>query len=420
MKKLMSLVCLLALVAMSAQAQSSQQKLERVMRQLLSVRTEKAKVQKAMQDGMDSVLYSFDKHEYAGNAHTVTTYYNMGEGTFGMSDVNYTISDINGRTIERGYVEEGDTLSRSVYTYDPTAANVTVEEYANDGEGMVLAGISTFYGVKNIEAELLNELMAVADMGIMICDSLQMTMFDEDTIAMMGYFTFDAAGVPTSFIAAGMDYDGIPVDIIAKMTYENKLMTQALLSVSAMDGVLTFDLLSVTLAYNADGQLLSTEIIPMLNEMFDLSAYFDIERMKVERTYKEKKLFSETSYAWNQIDSLNGEYVLVGRDYYTYYADGNVDTVYYYGFETEPNVGIAEHAGIEVMISPNPVKDMLHISGQEEAAEVCLFNAEGRLVLRSRVEAGEGSVSLQGMAKGVYFVRLQNRQGVSVRQIVKQ
>ena len=415
----MSLVCLLALVAMSAQAQSGQQKLEQAMRQLLTVRTEKAKVQKAMQDGMDSVLYSFDKHEYVGNAHTVTTYYAVGEGAFGMEDVNYTLRDADGKTIERGYVEDGDTLSRSIYTYDPTAANVTVEEYENYRDGMVLTGISTFYGVKNIEAELLNELMAVADMDIMVCDSLQMTMLDEDTTVVMGYFTFDAAGMPSTFIM-GLDYGGIPIDLVAELTYTNNLLTAAKLSVNAMGGLVAADLISVTLAYNADSQLLSAEIIPMPNDMFDLSAFLDIDRMKMERTYKEKKLFCETSFVWNQIDSLNGEYVLAGRDYYTYYTDGNVDTVYYYGFEGENVVGIAGVDGIEVSLSPNPVKDLLHISGQEETAEVSLFNAEGRLVLRSRVEAGEGSVSLQGMAKGVYFVRLQNRQGVSVRQIVKQ
>lgn len=415
----MSLVCLLAFVAMSVQAQSSQQKLEQAMRQLLTARTEKAKVQKAMQDGTDSILFAFDKHEYAGNAHTVTTYYAMGDGEYGWEDVYYTLSDADGRTIERGYVEEGDTISRNVYTYDPTAANVTVKKYENDGDGMVLTGISTFYGVKNIEAELLNELMAVADMDIMICDSLQMMMFDEDTTVLMGYFTFDAAGMPSTF-TTGLDLGGMVIDLVVKLTYTDNLLTAATLSVSAMGGLVAADLASITLAYNTDGQLLSAEIIPQPNEMFDLSTFIDIDRMKMERTYKEKKLFCETSYIWNQIDSLNGEYVLEGRDYYTYYADGNVDTVYYYVFEGNEVVGIAGADGIKASVSPNPVKDLLNISGQEETTEVSLFNAEGRLVLRSRVDAGEGSVSLQGMAKGVYFVRLQNRQGVSVRQIVKQ
>lgn len=420
MKKLTSLVCLMALVVMSAQAQSSQQKLEQAMRQLLPARTEKAKVQKAMQDGTDSILFAFDKHEYAGNAHTVTTYYAMGDGEYGWEDVYYTLSDADGRIIESGYVEEGDTLEKKIYDYDPTCANVTIEAYENNGEGMEQVGISTFYGVKNIEAELLNEMVSIIGIELMICDSMHIIKLDEgDTTELWGYFSFDGNGYPTNFVTA-LDLNGLPLDFLAQLTYEKNLLTAVKASISAMGGMISAELLSLAVTYTADGQLSTAEIIPVPNDMFDIGAMFDIERMKMERTYKEKKLFCEASYAWNQIDSLNGEYVLVGRDYYTYYADGNVDTVYYYGFETEPNVGIAEHAGIEVMISPNPVKDMLHISGQEEAAEVSVFSTEGRLVLRSRVDAGEGRISMQQIPAGMYFVKLQNRQGVSVQQIVKQ
>lgn len=415
----MSLVCLLTIVVMSAQAQFDQQKLGRVMRQLLPVRMEQNKMQKAIQEGLDSVLYGFDKHQYSGNAHTVSNYL-MGESEFELAGMEYTLTNTDGKVIEEGWILQGDTFSKSTYEYDASNSNVLLKSYENyDSEGMELMTSAMFYGVKDMQFDASAQLLEMLDMGLFVCDSMKIFNYSEgDTTVVNGYFSFDAAGLPMSFVI-GMDMGGVPLDFVLKFTYMNQLPTSALASISMMGGLVSADVISVLVSYDSDGQLTVSEIIPIPNDIIDIID-LGLERTKMVNTYANKKLHHVSNYTWNQIDSLNGEYVLSSRDYYTYYeTHANVDTVFHYRYETQP-AGIADVARIEVVVSPNPVKDMLNIRGQEETTEVNVFNAEGKLVLRSRVEAGEGSISVQSLSAGMYFIKLSNTQGVSVQQIVKQ
>ena len=113
---------------------------------------------------------------------------------------------------------------------------------------------------------------------------------------------------------------------------------------------------------------------------------------------------------------------MYARDYYAYdVTTGEIDTIYHFEqYEEMAGDGIAANSRLQVSVSPNPVRDMLQISGLEQPAEVVFYSADGKKMMESRVEAGNSSLSLQTLPQGVYFVSIRNASGATVQKIVKQ
>lgn len=81
-----------------------------------------------------------------------------------------------------------------------------------------------------------------------------------------------------------------------------------------------------------------------------------------------------------------------------------------------------EVATINVSLSPNPAKDLLHISAvRQEIKYAEFFDLGGRLLKRiPGINSTEAQLSLEGVAPQSFFVRMRIGDQVVVRQIVKQ
>jgi uncharacterized delta-60 repeat protein len=129
--------------------------------------------------------------------------------------------------------------------------------------------------------------------------------------------------------------------------------------------------------------------------------------------------FDTTSYVLN---NGNGVYWLqlsvfcpnksVG-EYFTvteaiYFNDGHVSTA-----------GLADVVGTIFEIYPNPTNDQVHINFSGSDAELTVYDLQGKVVLKDRVQNQE-IISLQNFERGVYLFDFKNSNGHSVQRVVKQ
>ncbi|MBO7623777.1 MAG: T9SS type A sorting domain-containing protein [Bacteroidales bacterium] len=420
MKRFACLASVSLLFVMSVGAQSYQMPVEKVLRLLMPNRMEK---QVVLQKGYtDSLLYEFTVQDKEGDVVKVYDYQLEQSSEFALDGISYTYTK-NGQVLETGSLEpNGDTLSKTVYTYLTSNNTVIRTNYEYEDADPVVSSIETFYGVKNIEIPGLDEANGIIDMAIMICDSFTILQFEAyqemvDTTTMNGFFTF-TDGLPTK-MTIGMDYAGMLMDVIINMVYTGKVVTDMRVIISAMGGMMTAPIMNLHAAYNADDMLTLMELIPQKNDLIDASAFIG-GRQKIEYSYQMKKPHCASQYGWVEYDSTHADYELNGRIYYTYdVTTGEQDTVYFYS-NYKQEAGVRNASRLAVTLSPNPVKDMLQVSGLEQPAQVAFFNTEGKKVMESRVEAGTSYLSLQSLPQGVYFMAIRNEEGVTVQKIVKQ
>jgi len=68
---------------------------------------------------------------------------------------------------------------------------------------------------------------------------------------------------------------------------------------------------------------------------------------------------------------------------------------------------------IQLTLSPNPVKNLLKISGLEESARIALLDLTGRTVLTALV-GNEESISLSSLPTGIYIAKVSNLKGETI------
>lgn len=81
----------------------------------------------------------------------------------------------------------------------------------------------------------------------------------------------------------------------------------------------------------------------------------------------------------------------------------------------------------QMVVYPNPAEDffMVDLSGliEAETATINVFDASGRIIFNEAVVVSQGlwtkRFSLDGLAKGVYTIRLENKTGVWTERLVK-
>lgn len=101
-----------------------------------------------------------------------------------------------------------------------------------------------------------------------------------------------------------------------------------------------------------------------------------------------------------------GEYFTVTEA--IYFNNGSVSTA-----------GLADNAEDLFEIYPNPTNDRVHISFSGSDAELTVYDVQGKVVLKDRIQ-NNGIVSLQNFERGVYLFDFKNSQGHSVQRVVKQ
>ena len=77
---------------------------------------------------------------------------------------------------------------------------------------------------------------------------------------------------------------------------------------------------------------------------------------------------------------------------------------------------IDENAG-EFAIYPNPVSNTLYVSGGNAEYSYELFNGMGQMVTKGNGQ-GMTEINVNGMAKGIYFLRLSSGTQVRVEKVV--
>lgn len=73
-----------------------------------------------------------------------------------------------------------------------------------------------------------------------------------------------------------------------------------------------------------------------------------------------------------------------------------------------------------VLVSPNPVQNKLHISAKDNITSVSLFDMQGRLIRTAATNDLTVSFDMSGHATGVYFVKIQTKKGVKTQKIIKE
>jgi len=85
---------------------------------------------------------------------------------------------------------------------------------------------------------------------------------------------------------------------------------------------------------------------------------------------------------------------------------------------TPPGLGVSELTDEKVKLFPNPVADMLNISGLKDVSDVAVYNLLGQEVIKqSKLEKQQVDVS--GLAPGTYLVKINTDATTETYKIVK-
>ena len=86
-----------------------------------------------------------------------------------------------------------------------------------------------------------------------------------------------------------------------------------------------------------------------------------------------------------------------------------------------PSVGIEEITTTEksIEVYPNPVRDCLTLNG-DGILHLSLFTITGACVLESTANHNKVEIDMSAMPQGMYIMRVQTKEGIVVRKIVKE
>jgi hypothetical protein len=125
----------------------------------------------------------------------------------------------------------------------------------------------------------------------------------------------------------------------------------------------------------------------------------------------------EYEYAGNRLERI--------KRYVTQYEDGSIPvsgsalsdlTVFYYAGSTTGN-GQATLA--EVSVYPNPVTDILTVSGIQAGATLTITSLSGSIVRRQTLADTQTTLSVSSLPSGLYFVTVHSGKGTATFKIIK-
>ena len=80
--------------------------------------------------------------------------------------------------------------------------------------------------------------------------------------------------------------------------------------------------------------------------------------------------------------------------------------------------GTEENDATDLVIYPNPVKDMLHVTC-DNMQQYEVFSLDGRLVKSMQTRNNEDVIDLSNLGSGIYLIRITTDKGVATRRIIK-
>lgn len=90
-----------------------------------------------------------------------------------------------------------------------------------------------------------------------------------------------------------------------------------------------------------------------------------------------------------------------------------------YHYSDDP-LSVEEFNIADANIFPNPVKDVLNIELKNQTkAEASLFDTNGRLFLKQKLQALQTPINIETLSAGVYVLKIQTENGFATKRIVK-
>ena len=83
-------------------------------------------------------------------------------------------------------------------------------------------------------------------------------------------------------------------------------------------------------------------------------------------------------------------------------------------------VGISENNLSAISIFPNPTTGILSISGITEAANVALYNIQGKLLKEYSQISNNNSIDISDFSAGLYFLKVQNEGGFKTFKVIRE
>ena len=84
---------------------------------------------------------------------------------------------------------------------------------------------------------------------------------------------------------------------------------------------------------------------------------------------------------------------------------------------TGTEVGVENYDDDQVMVWPDPTTGVVRISATDPVTQVDVYNVQGMLMMRVR---GESTLDLGNLSSGVYMLRIQTENAVSMKRVVLQ
>jgi YD repeat-containing protein len=177
--------------------------------------------------------------------------------------------------------------------------------------------------------------------------------------------------------------------------------------------------------YDTAGRLL-TELYYWNDDYADKTEYvYDAagRKLSVTDSRMESKAGPFTVYGKTEYEYAGDRLARI-KWYYSYYEDdsGLVSgpdlreiTVFYYGGGT----GNGQVTLTEVSVYPNPVADVLTVSGVQAGATLTITGLSGSTVLRKTLTDTQTTLSVSSLPSGIYFVTVRSGRGTAVFKIIK-
>ena len=82
-------------------------------------------------------------------------------------------------------------------------------------------------------------------------------------------------------------------------------------------------------------------------------------------------------------------------------------------------LGVNDNQLTGVALYPNPVTDVLQISGKTEITSVVIYNINGQQLMSKNLNALHGEVDLNSLSTGIYFAKVLSNNAVGTYKIIK-
>ena len=69
---------------------------------------------------------------------------------------------------------------------------------------------------------------------------------------------------------------------------------------------------------------------------------------------------------------------------------------------------------------PNPASNLIRFEGDTPLKEIEVYNAEGKLILKKKIQNTEGNLDISHFAKGLYLLKINTENGPAEAKFVKE